>query len=114
MASRQILTNHGYENFRRSAKQLGQLLDLAQREPVAITRHGRPAACVVSPQDMEPILREKERRRKAVEEFKVISESVLEYQSQFPDLAELTDEEINRILHEVRAERRFSEDLRSR
>jgi prevent-host-death family protein len=30
----------------------GQLLDAAQREPVAITRHGRKAAFIVSPQDM--------------------------------------------------------------
>ena len=86
--------------------QFGQLLDLVQREPVAITRHGRPAAYVVSPQDIEPILREKERRRKAVEEFKALSERVREYQSQFPDLPEITDEEINRIVHEVRAERK--------
>ena len=82
----------------------GQLLDLAQREPVAITRHGRPAAYIVSPLDMEPILREKERRRKAVEEFKALSERVREYQAQSPDLPELTGEEINRIVHEVRAE----------
>ena len=86
--------------------QFGQLLDLAQREPVAITRHGRPAAYVVSPQDMEPILREKERRRKAVEEFKALSERVQEYQSQSPNLPELTHEEINRIVHVVRAELR--------
>jgi antitoxin Phd len=32
--------------------QFGKLLDTAQREPVAITRHGRTAAFVVSPQDM--------------------------------------------------------------
>ena len=54
--------------------QFGQLLDLVQREPVAITRHGRPAAFIVSPRDMEPIIRERERRRKAVEEFKAWSE----------------------------------------
>jgi prevent-host-death family protein len=30
----------------------GQLLDAAQREPIAITRHGRKAAFIVSPQDM--------------------------------------------------------------
>lgn len=30
----------------------GQLLDAAQREPIAITRHGRKAAYIVSPQDM--------------------------------------------------------------
>lgn len=85
--------------------QFGQLLDLVQREPVAITRHGRPAAYVVSPRDMEPILRERARRRKAVEEFKALSERIRQYQSQSPDLPELTDEEINRIVHEVRAER---------
>ena len=31
----------------------GQLLDNAQREPVIITRHGRPAAYLISPQDMK-------------------------------------------------------------
>jgi antitoxin Phd len=32
---------------------LGQLLDTAQREPVIITRHGRPAAYLISPHDMK-------------------------------------------------------------
>ncbi len=31
----------------------GQLLDKAQREPVIVTRHGRPAAYIISPQDMK-------------------------------------------------------------
>jgi prevent-host-death family protein len=31
---------------------LSQLLDTAQREPVIIMRHGRPAAYMISPQDM--------------------------------------------------------------
>ena len=30
----------------------GQLLDTILREPVGITRHGRAAAFIVSPQDM--------------------------------------------------------------
>jgi len=81
----------------------GQLLDLAQREPIAITRHGRPAAFLVSPRDMEPILREKERRKKAVEDLKAWSE--MARQSRPPDAGDdLTDEEIHRIVHEVRAE----------
>lgn len=83
--------------------QFGQLLDLVQREPVAITRHGRPAAYVVSPRDMEPIIRERERRKKAVEEFKAWSEMAGRHRT--PGAEELTDEEINRIVHEVRAER---------
>jgi antitoxin Phd len=80
----------------------GQLLDLAQREPIAITRHGRPAAFLVSPRDMEPILRERERRKKAVEGFMAWSETASKDMD--PDVEEMTDEEINRIVHEVRAE----------
>jgi antitoxin Phd len=86
--------------------QFGQLLDTVQREPVAITRHGRPAAFMVSPRDMEPIIRERERRNKAVEEFKAWSARAQTHTA--PDADDLTDEEINRIVHEVRA------DLRSR
>ena len=33
--------------------QFGLLLDTVQREPVAITRHGRPTAFVLSADDME-------------------------------------------------------------
>ncbi|MBS0450421.1 MAG: type II toxin-antitoxin system Phd/YefM family antitoxin [Proteobacteria bacterium] len=33
----------------------GQLLDNAQREPIIITRHGRPAAYMISPQDMKEL-----------------------------------------------------------
>ncbi|MDM0052988.1 type II toxin-antitoxin system Phd/YefM family antitoxin [Variovorax sp. J22R115] len=33
----------------------GQLLDNAQREPIIITRHGRPAAYMISPQDMRDL-----------------------------------------------------------
>ena len=33
----------------------GQLLDTVQREPVTITRHGRTAAFMVSPQDMQEL-----------------------------------------------------------
>jgi prevent-host-death family protein len=84
--------------------QFGQLLDLVQREPVVITRHGRPAAFIVSPRDMGPIIRERERRRKAVEEFKAWSEKAKRHK--IPDVDELSDEEINRIVHEVRAELR--------
>ena len=33
----------------------GQLLDTVQREPVTITRHGRTAAFMVSPKDMQDL-----------------------------------------------------------
>jgi len=83
--------------------QFGQLLDTVQREPVAITRHGRPAAFIVSPRDMEPIIRERERRRKAMEDFEALSDRIRLYQAE-QGVPELRDEEINRIVREVRAE----------
>jgi antitoxin Phd len=35
---------------------LGQIIDAAQREPVTITRHGRPAVVVLAIQDYEALL----------------------------------------------------------
>jgi prevent-host-death family protein len=83
--------------------QFGRLLDLVQREPVAITRHGRPAAFIVSPLDMEELLEGRETRREQVAaEFKASSERALK--SVKPAVAKLTDEEVNRIVHDVRDE----------
>lgn len=78
----------------------GELLDLAQREPVAITRHGRPAAYVVSPRDMEEILKIRQRQKRAAAELKAWS---LKYKDQIsPEAAKLSMEEINRMVHELR------------
>jgi prevent-host-death family protein len=82
--------------------QFGQLLDLAQREPVAITRHGRTAAYVVSPQEMEPILREKERRARLAADWEVWRENATK--SMTPEAAALSDEDVVRLVHEVREE----------
>jgi prevent-host-death family protein len=43
----------------------GQLLDAAQREPVAITRHGRKAAFIVSPQDMAELTKARDKSANA-------------------------------------------------
>ncbi len=78
----------------------GELIDTAQREPVAITRHGRTAAFVVSPRDMEEILRERERRNKAVAAYDAWREKTRNMVK--PAAAELTNEEVNRLVHELR------------
>lgn len=44
----------------------GQLLDTISREPVGITRHGRAAAFIVSPQDMAELLDTRRKRGKAL------------------------------------------------
>lgn len=78
----------------------GELLDLAQREPVAITRHGRPAAYMISLRDMQELMSLKDRRSQAVKEFE---EWLRMYGDQIsPEADKLTDEGINRIVHESR------------
>ena len=44
----------------------GELLDAAQREPVSITRRGRPVAFVVSPADMKELIDGRQQRVAAV------------------------------------------------
>lgn len=78
----------------------GQLLDMARREPVTVTRHGRPAAFIVSPQDMEELLDVRVRRSKAVEALEAWSDRAGRLAT--PEAAELSDDEINRLVHEMR------------
>lgn len=78
----------------------GQLLDTAQREPVTITRHGRTAAFIVSPQDMDELINARSKRSKAVAEFEAWSQRAKS--SALPAAAELTDEEVVRLVHESR------------
>jgi prevent-host-death family protein len=80
--------------------QFGKLLDTAQREAVAITRHGRPTAFVVSPQEMEELLTARRKRSRAVADLEAWSARVKK--SATPAAARLTDEEVNRLVHEAR------------
>ncbi len=80
--------------------QFGQLLDTVQREPVAITRHGRPAAFMVSPQVMDELSSARARRSKAVADLEAWRKKARK--SVTPAAAALTDEEVNRLVHELR------------
>jgi antitoxin Phd len=82
--------------------QFGQLLDLVQREPVAITRHGRPAAFIVSPRDMEELMSIKERRNKVVRDMEAWRKKARK--SMTLAASALTNEEVNRMVHEAREE----------
>ena len=82
--------------------QFGQLLDTVQREPVAITRHGRPAAYIVSPRDMKELMTIKASRKRAPSVFE---EWIAEFGSQIsPEAAKLTDEDVVRMVHKARRE----------
>ncbi len=78
----------------------GQLLDTALREPVTITRHGRTAAFIVSPQDMQALLDVRARRSKAVEALEAWSTDAAAVST--PAAAELSEEDINRLVHALR------------
>ncbi|HZD47414.1 MAG TPA: type II toxin-antitoxin system Phd/YefM family antitoxin [Silvibacterium sp.] len=78
----------------------GQLLDTAQRETVAITRHGRPAAFIVSPQEMGELLDARRRRSRAVADLERWSTQARTRLT--PAAAKLTDEDVVRLVHESR------------
>ncbi len=80
--------------------QFGKLLDTAQREAVAITRHGRPTAFVVSPQEMEELLDARRRRSAGVAELEAWSAQA--GRGAGKTAKKLTDEEVNRLVHAAR------------
>jgi prevent-host-death family protein len=82
----------------------GQLIDLAQREAVSITRHGRPAAFVVSPQDMADLLDARRKRRKAVADLEAWSAQAKQSRSRAQAAAAdaLTDKDVARMVRKAR------------
>lgn len=82
--------------------QLGELLDAVQREPVAITRHGRTAAIMVSPEEMEELMKNRDSHKGGARAF---DEWGLKYGAQIsPQASGLTDDDVTRMVHEARDE----------
>jgi antitoxin Phd len=83
----------------------GKLLDTVQREAVTITRHGRPTAVVVSPQDMEELLDSRRKRSGAVAELEAWRAEAGKHTTaeQSAAAAELTDEDVTWMVHESRS-----------
>lgn len=81
----------------------GQLLDTVQREPVTITRHGRTAAFIVSPQDMQELQDVQNARlqrgtaREAFDAYFAKADATLT-----PAARELTDDDVLRMVKESR------------
>jgi antitoxin Phd len=74
----------------------GQLLDTVQREPVTITRHGRTAAFIISPRDMQDLQDARRKRSAAVDAFDAWSQKAAA--STLPAAASLTDDEVMRLV----------------
>jgi len=82
----------------------GQLFDRSQGEIVTVTRHGRTAAFIVFPRDIEELMDARSRRSRAVAELEAWSAEAKKSQSpaQATAAAKVTDEEVNRMGHDVR------------
>jgi prevent-host-death family protein len=78
----------------------GKLLDSAQREPVVVTRHGRPAAFIVSPQDMDELMDVRRKKSKAVAQFEAWGKRAAKAVS--PAAAKLNEKDILKLVREAR------------
>lgn len=74
----------------------GELLDNAQREPISITRRGRPVAFIVSQHDMAELVSARSKRSKAVADLEAWRKRATS--SALPAAADLTDEDVVRMV----------------
>lgn len=80
----------------------GQLLEMAQREPVAITRHGRTAGYVIGPKDMQLLLDAQQQRSQpgaALERYFQQVDAAARRQGGTP----ITEDDITKAIAEARA-----------
>ncbi len=70
----------------------GQLLDTVQREPVTITRHGRTAAFIISPRDMQDLQDARRKRSAAIVALEGWSQKAVA--NALPASASLTDADV--------------------
>lgn len=78
----------------------GEVMDTAQREPIIITRRGRPLVFIISPDELTKLFSSQERRDKAVAVYEAYIEKISDKIS--PTANQLTDEDINQLVHELR------------
>ena len=69
-----------------------------------MTRHGRPVAFIVSPQDMEELLDARRKRSRAVASLEEWRAQAIERMSEAQNAAAvmLTDEDVTRMVREAR------------
>ena len=78
----------------------GEMLDAAKREPVTITPRGRPLAFIISPEELKKLFASQTERDNAVAAYEAYLQRVR--QKPNPAADALTDEDVNRLVHELR------------
>jgi antitoxin Phd len=76
----------------------GELLDRSQREPVQVTRRGRPVAYVVSEHDMRELQALDARRQEAARWYAQYRQTLAPAGA----ATDLSDTDIDRLVHELR------------
>lgn len=80
----------------------GELIDRSQREPVQVTRRGRPVAYVICDQDMQTLNALSARRQAASQWYAHYRETLASEQAANPDAQALTDADVTRLVHALR------------
>ncbi|HEY8905267.1 MAG TPA: type II toxin-antitoxin system prevent-host-death family antitoxin [Rhodoferax sp.] len=81
----------------------GELIDRSQREPVQVTRRGRPVAYVICDQDMQTLNALNARREAASTWYAQYRASLAQQQASDLQVADaLTDEQVTQLVHELR------------
>lgn len=80
----------------------GELIDRSQREPVQVTRRGRPVAYVVCDQDMQELSDLQTRRDAASRWYAQYRASLISAQDTAPVENELTDNDVTKLVHALR------------
>lgn len=78
----------------------GELLDLAQREPIAVTRRGRTVAYVVCEQDFKAIQTLMQERTRAVRWYDEYADALKAGRS--PQSPSISEADIGNLIDEVR------------
>jgi antitoxin Phd len=78
----------------------GELLDNAQREPVTITRRGRPVAFILSPEDMKDLLAIRRKRERVINDFETFFAAADARIK--PEALKLSDTDVQRMVNELR------------
>ena len=80
----------------------GELIDRFQREPVQVTRRGRPVAYVICNQDMQVLSDLRTRREAASRWYAQYREQLAQPPGVAAEAAALTDADVTRLVHELR------------
>lgn len=80
----------------------GELIDRSQREPVQVTRRGRPVAYVICDQDMQVLSDLRTRREAASRWYAQYREQLAQQPGVAAEAAALTDADVTRLVHDLR------------